>query len=798
MRLLSIKTENFRLHADTDVTFPEDSVIGIVGTNESGKSTLATEAVLWAFYGGKAIRGTKEGIRWNRAPARHTASVIVRFEIGGTVYRVERGESNATLYEDDTDKVLSQGTAPVNKAVPALIGMAHDEFIASYLVKQKDVTRIASMLPTERQAFVRKVMGVGRIDAALKSCRSKKSDLSKEIAGMEAGLGQRDPLVEALHQASEDRAKAVKWHEAAAVTEGEAKEALDRAKAVFEEADLLRSTCVDLNASRDTALRRATEAEESLATEEERAERQQEAVPFVEQAKARLKALPGLREEARALVGARTAAIEYQKAQERLKDLERKKEQAEREARAAQKIIDEYDAEAHTAARTKAKDLHESLEKMRKTREANRERKLASADQAMKEAQVYRRKAETLEELGADTGCPTCTRPLGEHFEAVVGHLYDQVRLAENHAEDARLDADMFSEPGDAEVEVEIELREIQNKIERFDTMERKVDVAKVDIRRLDVRCTEIRSESDNLYQADPPETDFDQARLEENEAKIRDLEALAESQNLTQARSLVAGIEETQERIRTLTERRDENFRKVTKLDQDIEALHHDPNVYEQEQEALRIAMEESNDARVAVARAEQAEKDATRQVQHATSALEAYDKRAERLNEVKTDHLTHERTAARLADFRVAIAATIRPEMEELMSGFVHLLTDGRHEAVELSEDFAATLYESGVPVETVSGGTEDIVALAMRLALSQMIAERAGHPLSLLILDEPFGSLDETRRGNVLTLIRQLKTVFRQVLVISHVAETRDAVDHVIEFEFNEGRGMTEVVA
>jgi exonuclease SbcC len=166
-------------------------------------------------------------------------------------------------------------------------------------------------------------------------------------------------------------------------------------------------------------------------------------------------------------------------------------------------------------------------------------------------------------------------------------------------------------------------------------------------------------------------------------------------------------------------------------------------------------------------------------------------------RLNEVSADHLTHEHTATRLADFRLAIASTIRPEMEELMSGFVQLLTDGRHEAVSLSEEFEPTLYENGVPVEVVSGGCEDISALAMRLALSQMIAQRAGHPLSLLVLDEPFGSLDAVRRGNVLGLVRRLKSVFPQVIVISHVEETRDAVDHAFEFEHDAAAGCTRLV-
>ena len=157
----------------------------------------------------------------------------------------------------------------------------------------------------------------------------------------------------------------------------------------------------------------------------------------------------------------------------------------------------------------------------------------------------------------------------------------------------------------------------------------------------------------------------------------------------------------------------------------------------------------------------------------------------------------MTHEKASARLADFRTSVAATIRPELEELMSGFIHLLTDGRHEAVELTEDFEAILFESGIAMEVVSGGCEDVAALAMRLSISQMIAERAGHPLSLLILDEPFGSQDENRRANILTLLRTLKDVFEQVIVISHIAETKDAADHIIELEFSESEGRTYVI-
>src|SRR5438552_6046704 len=57
--------------------------------------------------------------------------------------------------------------------------------------------------------------------------------------------------------------------------------------------------------------------------------------------------------------------------------------------------------------------------------------------------------------------------------------------------------------------------------------------------------------------------------------------------------------------------------------------------------------------------------------------------------------------------------------------------------------------TLFRSdGIPKPVLSGGEEDLANLVLRLAISQMIAERAGQNFSLLILDEVFGSLDEAR--------------------------------------------------
>jgi exonuclease SbcC len=104
--------------------------------------------------------------------------------------------------------------------------------------------------------------------------------------------------------------------------------------------------------------------------------------------------------------------------------------------------------------------------------------------------------------------------------------------------------------------------------------------------------------------------------------------------------------------------------------------------------------------------------------------------------------------------------------------------------------------TVLEGGVPKPVISGGEEDLTALVLRLAISQMIAERAGQPLSLLVLDEIFGSLDESRRAHVLGLLRRIADRFPQVILITHIEQVREGLDRVIRVEYDAGQGTSVV--
>jgi DNA repair protein SbcC/Rad50 len=147
-------------------------------------------------------------------------------------------------------------------------------------------------------------------------------------------------------------------------------------------------------------------------------------------------------------------------------------------------------------------------------------------------------------------------------------------------------------------------------------------------------------------------------------------------------------------------------------------------------------------------------------------------------------------------LNSLRGELNARVRPELSEIASIFLAQLTDGRYTALEIDDAYNLLLLDEGDEKPVISGGEEDVANLVLRLSLSQMIAERAGQPLSLLVLDEVFGSLDVARRDNVVQLLRRLEDRFEQVILITHVEGIREALDRVVHVEFDERTGASRV--
>ena len=83
-----------------------------------------------------------------------------------------------------------------------------------------------------------------------------------------------------------------------------------------------------------------------------------------------------------------------------------------------------------------------------------------------------------------------------------------------------------------------------------------------------------------------------------------------------------------------------------------------------------------------------------------------------------------------------------------------------------------------------ETFSGGEAFRINLALRIALSKLLAHRAGAPLPTLFIDEGFGTQDAPGRERILDVIQSIAEDFQCILVITHMDEVKDAFPVRIE--------------
>ena len=95
-----------------------------------------------------------------------------------------------------------------------------------------------------------------------------------------------------------------------------------------------------------------------------------------------------------------------------------------------------------------------------------------------------------------------------------------------------------------------------------------------------------------------------------------------------------------------------------------------------------------------------------------------------------------------------------------------------------------------------EMYSGGEAFRVNFAIRLALSEILAQRKGARLQTLVIDEGFGSQDIQGRQRLIEAINLVKNDFAKILVITHLDELKDAFPTRIEVEKTE-RGSTFTV-
>jgi exonuclease SbcC len=135
--------------------------------------------------------------------------------------------------------------------------------------------------------------------------------------------------------------------------------------------------------------------------------------------------------------------------------------------------------------------------------------------------------------------------------------------------------------------------------------------------------------------------------------------------------------------------------------------------------------------------------------------------------------------------------------PEIEDEANKLLSRMTDGRmhvrfetqREAksgdstietldIRISDEIGSRDYE------LYSGGEAFRVNFAIRVALSKVLARRAGARLQTLVMDEGFGTQDGQGRERLVEAINAIQDDFEKIIVITHIDELKEAFPVRIE--------------
>ena len=795
MRLIALRLQNFRQHEDTSIAF-ERGLTGIIGPNGAGKSTVL-EAIAWALYGNSAARGTRDSIRFTGAKSRTSVRVQLDFELAGHRYKVVRGLTSAECFLDGADAPIASTISGVSELLQRRLGMTRSEFFHTYFTGQKELDVMAALGPVDRARFLSRVLGYDKLSSAQELVREKRRALMAETNGLKQGMPDADSvsrqmaesqsrIVVAQHRATAAQQSQLQTNERLAHWTprwADAQAERERGQQLLAEMRVVENEVA--STSRDIQRLETDLAEIAVA--------QKEVTPLLPT----LSRLPALREE----LSAQDTLAGVESRRQTL--LERLRSGAEEEAKLAERGVQletapqlERETSAYLAtARNALAEVERELEESRTswTRDKQEaETRLESLRTQYAELEDQRGK---LEGLGEESPCPTCGRPLGKSYRSVLDLLSEQI-------ETVKVDGNYYRQRGEQLVRVP----------ESIDVLEERRKAAQQEVAATERRLLKIQNAVAELGALFEQRTKV-AGRLEETRQSLSALPTGYDAARHSTLRGEVARLGEIERRVARLSGLVEREVpvgndqlgarEKLATTQNRLQSLHLQRDTLRVDEGAY-VTVRDEYERSAALARQAELEVVAAQgDVARASAELNAAQNRqqemaklAARLDELENDKRLHDELDRTYTDLRTDLNTQLRPELAEIAGGFLRSLTDGRYSALDFDDDYNVVVLENELPKQVVSGGEEDLCNLVLRLAISQMIAERAGQAFSLLILDEVFGSLDETRRDNVVELLRRLQDRFEQVIVITHIEQVREGLDRVLVVRYDEQTGAATV--
>jgi len=349
-----------------------------------------------------------------------------------------------------------------------------------------------------------------------------------------------------------------------------------------------------------------------------------------------------------------------------------------------------------------------------------------------------------IESLGPSATCPTCERVLGEHYS----------RLIEKFDREIKEKMDLLSE-------IEARLKRLEEDLSR----ERKLEEALSRRREYILKRRMTLRRIEGIIHSIIREIEKEEKEIEIKEKEIALLGEIRFDENTY--RNLEREVKECYEKYKLAVERVRKKQIEVDGIKGEIKEIFGELNLLKQKIKELKSRVEE------------------VREIKRRISEEED---RLSMLNSLEK----------LMGEFRIDLISRIRPTLSAYASSLLESLTDGKYSELELNENYDIMIYDGGIPYEInrFSGGEEDLANLCIRLAISQMLADRAGGEFNFIILDEIFGSQDMNRRRNILNALNALSNRFKQIFIITHIDEVKQMVTNAITV-YEDEEGISRVV-
>ena len=802
------------------------------GPNGHGKSALL-DAITWSLWGkARGCEGGQEQERLIRDGAEAMRVEFV-FELDGQTYRVARtrwraGKAdiafNVRASDDSWTDLAGEGIADTQRRIIERLRMDYETFVASAFILQGRADTFTRLDPRQRKDVLGRILGLEIYERLAERAKEMRKDAQSGTETAAAVLTRLEIELAGRPDLERERAQAQAEHDAAAKERATVEDQLAAVGARLAE---LRG----VEAAAAEAVKRSAESREALTHDEEEIERLAGEVARLEKESvvdAATQALAAtaekLERDEHAMEEARRRFDELSGEESSLVSrIEQERARLETDATAHGRTAARLERElaAETEARALLDRAREEIAQLEGTA-AEREALLtrhaeikgrggeltAEATARRTETAEIEEKRALLEETGA--ACPLCGQKLTPTHkkEVKAGFTARLKAIAQADADAAKerkaLDAELTKiEKQGTALKAALERREtlagqaakLGQQLERLGAAREEIEQARAAAEEIAARIAAddyAAGEREKLARVkeELSRVGFDRdsyAKLKDALREAREAErAIAAAKHaqtfLAAARKETTAAEKRAARARKALDQAEQDLAGMRK---ELEAL---PTLTEQLSAAERVRAEVQR-------RSEQAGATLAR----CGHVLEMLDRKEAEAAEARTTVAAGKRRASLYEKLGKAfgrdgiparIVGNAIPELRIEANRLLGLLSDGQlslsidpvreTKSRNMKETLEVTVYDAAGgkrPYEMYSGGERLRIDFALRVALSRLLANRAGARLETLVVDEGFGSQDAEGRSRLVEAILKVRSEFRTVLVITHIDELKE---------------------